>query len=43
MNPDDEDLLVIGAVENADPAALGQAFGSAPQEIVAKLLRGRTL
>src|SRR5262249_40333612 len=38
----DEHVLVVGAVENADPAALRQAPHVAPQEVVVQLL-GRGL
>ena len=34
MDADDEDFLVVGAVENADAPALGQALAGAPKEIV---------
>ena len=36
-------FLVIGAVEDADAAALRQALGDAPQEIVVELLGARRL
>jgi hypothetical protein len=36
-------FFVIGAVEDADPPALGQRPGRAPQEVVVELLRGRRL
>ena len=38
VHPDDEYLLVVGAVENADPAAFGERLGGPPQEVVAELL-----
>ena len=43
MHPDDEHLLVVGAVEDADPAALGQATRRAPHEVVVELLVGGRL
>ena len=39
MDPDDEDLLVVGAVEDADVAALGQLLLVAPQVVVVELDR----
>src|SRR5665213_2089335 len=38
VNLYDEDLLVIGPVEDPDPASRGQAAGRAPQEIMLGLL-----
>src|SRR5262245_42182422 len=38
-----EDLLVVGAVEDADPAALGEAPHVSPHEVVVELLRGGLL
>ncbi len=38
MNPHDEDFLVVGAVKNADAAALGQTGSSTPEKIVAQFL-----
>jgi hypothetical protein len=43
MHPDDQHLLVIRAVENADPAALGQRLHAAPKKIVVQLFRRRML
>ena len=43
MDPDDEHLLVVGAVEDADPAALGEATRRAPEEVVVELLVGGRL
>ena len=40
MNSHDQRFLVIGAVENADAPALGQADAGAPKEIVVQLGRG---
>ena len=41
MDADDEDLLVVGAVEDPDVAALRQPPRVAPQVVVVELL-GRT-
>ena len=38
MHPDDEHLLVMGAVEDADLAASGEAPRVAPEEVVVELL-----
>ena len=38
MYANDEHLLVIGTVEDPDPAARGQAAGRAPQKIVLQFL-----
>ena len=38
VDPDDEDLLVVGAVEDADVAALGQLLRVAPQVVVVEVL-----
>ena len=38
MDPDDQDLLVVGAVEDADVAALGQLALVAPQVVVVEVL-----
>ena len=43
MDPDDEHLLVVRAVEDADAAALGQRLHVAPEEIVVELLVRRLL
>jgi hypothetical protein len=43
VHPDHEDLLVVGAVEDADPPAFGQRLGGPPQEVVAELLGGGLL
>ena len=40
MDPGDEDVLVVGAVEDADPAAFGQAAGGAPEEVVLEVVIG---
>ena len=42
MDPDHQHFLVIRAVEDADPAALGQGPGVSPEEVVVELL-GRGL
>jgi hypothetical protein len=42
MDPDDEHLLVMGPVEDTDPAPPGQRALVAPQEVVVQLL-GRGL
>ena len=41
VDPDDEHLLVVGAVEDADVAALRQLLRVAPEVVVVELL-GRT-
>ncbi len=38
MDADDEDFFVVAAIENADAAALWNAFVSAPQVVVIELL-----
>ena len=38
VHSNDEHLLVIGTVEDADPAALGKAASGAPEEIMFKFL-----
>ena len=38
MDADDEDFLVVRTVEDADAAALGQASGVAPHEVVVEFL-----
>src|ERR1019366_3857455 len=38
VDPDDQHLLVVAAVEDADAAALGQVTGAAPEEIVLQFL-----
>ena len=43
MHAQDQHLLVIGAVEDADVAALRQVAGGAPEEIVLQLLGARML
>jgi hypothetical protein len=43
MDAHDEDLFVVGPVEDTDPAALGHAFDVAPQEVVGKLFARRLL
>ena len=40
VDPGDEDVLVVGAVEDADPPAFGQAAGSAPEEVVLEIVIG---
>ena len=40
MDPGDQDVLVVGAVEDADPAAFGQAAGGAPEEVVFEVVIG---
>jgi len=37
MGPDDQHLLVIESVEDADPPALGQVAGGAPEKVVLQL------
>src|SRR6516162_8726459 len=43
MNLHDQDLLEVGAIEDADAASFGQGLGVAPEKIVVKLFRGRML
>ena len=43
MDPDDQDFLVVGAVEDADVAALGQLLLVAPQVVVVEVGAGRDL
>lgn len=43
MNPRHQAFLVIGAIEDADPAAFGQRDRAAPQEIMIEFVRGRLL
>jgi hypothetical protein len=38
VDPEGDDLLVVGAVEDADAPALGSGFGDAPEEVVVELL-----
>ncbi len=40
VDPGDEDVLVVGAVEDTDPAAFGQAAGGAPEEVVLEIVIG---
>src|ERR1700722_16851073 len=42
VHPDDQDLLVVRAVEDPDPPPLGQYLAATPEEVVAELL-GRGL
>ena len=39
MHAQRDHLLVVRAVEDADPSARGQRLGDAPQEVVVELLR----
>ncbi len=43
MHPGDQDFLVIGTVENADPAAFRKVAGGAPEEVVLQFDRARVL
>ena len=43
MHPCDQNLFVIGAVENTDPPALRQIAGCTPEEIVLQFFRARML
>jgi hypothetical protein len=43
MDPHNQDFLVVGAVEDADPTALGEPIRGAPQEIVVQFLAGGRL
>ena len=38
VDPDDQDLLVVGAIEDADVAAFGQLLRVAPQVVVVEVL-----
>ena len=40
MHAHDQHFFVVGAVENADPPALGKALVRAPQEVVVELFAG---
>ena len=40
MHPQRDDLLVVRAVEDADPPPLGQGLADAPEEVVVELLAG---
>ena len=41
MHANDEDLLVVGTIEDADPPAFRQTAGRAPQKIVLQFLGAR--
>ena len=43
MHPDDEHLLVVGPVEDADPAPPGQGALVTPEEVVVQFFGGRLL
>ena len=43
MHAGNQDLLVVGAVEDTDHPPLGQHLAGAPEEVVAELLGGRLL
>jgi hypothetical protein len=43
MHADHQDLLVVGPVEDADAAALGQVFDASPEIIMVELLGRRLL
>ena len=43
VNPDDEDFLVLAAIEDADAAAFRQAAGRAPEEVVVEFETRRLL
>jgi hypothetical protein len=43
VDPEGDDLLVVGAVEDPDAAALGQGLDRPPQEVVVQLLAGGLL
>ena len=43
MHPDDQHLLVVGAVEDPDPPAFGKPARRAPEKVVLQLLGGRLL
>src|ERR1700748_3299804 len=43
VNADDQHLLIVAAVEDADAPALGQIAGAAPEEIVLQFLGARVL
>jgi hypothetical protein len=39
MHAYNEDLLIIGSIEDPDPSPLGQTLDVAPQKIVIEILR----
>src|SRR5215471_3351205 len=41
MHAHNQNFFIVGPVENADSAALRQAFGGAPEKIVVQFLFGR--
>jgi len=43
VHASDQHVFVVGAVEDADPSAFGQAAGGAPEEVVLELLGGGLL
>src|SRR5665213_580861 len=43
MNPNDHEFLIVGAIENADPAAFGKDPRCTPEIVVRELGRGRDL
>src|SRR5580704_17440703 len=43
MHADDQHLLVIGSVEDADPSALREISGRAPEKVVLQFRRARML
>lgn len=43
VNPDDQDFLVIGAIKDANAAALGYDPGVAPEKVVVEFFRGWVL
>src|ERR1700689_1682488 len=43
MHPNDEHLLIVRAIENADPPSFRQMAGGAPKKIVLQLLGARLL
>ena len=43
MDANDEHLLIVGTIEDADPASLRQAAGRAPKKIMLQFFRARLL
>jgi hypothetical protein len=37
MNPDDQNFLVVGTIEDSDAAAVGDSPGISPQKVVVEL------
>lgn len=43
MNPDGENLFIVGAIENTDPSPFRETDVGSPEKVVVKLLRRRRL